>query len=228
MIAVVPARGGSKGLPRKNVRLLAGKPLIVHTLECALAADAITRVIVSTDDDEIASVARTVKGVEVPFMRPAEFARDESGAVEVYRHVFEWLRDNEGIAPQTLVPLLPTAPLRKSADIDGAVALFRARGAEVVLSVVEAKPLAWHQTLDGDGRMSPVPGIENSIDNRQAYTRTVIPNGAVYVLDLPAFLRTHTYFGARSYGYPMPAERSIDIDTEADMRMAEALMMSAA
>lgn len=225
MIAVIPARGGSKGLPGKNIRMLAGKPLIVHTLECARAASSITRVIVTTDDEDIAAAARSVEGVEVPFRRPAELASDTAQAFDVYLHVADWLRENEGNAPETLCPLLPTAPLRAPADIDGCVSLYRARDADVVLSVTAAKPASWQQQMAEDGRMGPVPGLATSVENRQAYGKIVIPNGAVYVLNVEAVRRTRTYFGPRSYAYPMPADRSIDIDGHDDFRMAEALLM---
>ncbi len=223
MIAVVPARGGSKGLPRKNLKMLAGKPLIVHTLECALAASSIERVVVSTDDEEIASVARQVEGVETPFLRPAMLSGDTASAVDVYLHAAAALGDaTRGV--DTLCALLPTAPLRQPADIDACVALFRDKRAEVVLSVVAAKPAAWQQAMQDDGRLAPVPGVDPSIDNRQGYGRTVIPNGAVYVFDVAGLARTRTYFGPRTYGIEMPASRSIDIDGQDDLDMAEAIM----
>ncbi|GGE35192.1 hypothetical protein GCM10007276_10880 [Agaricicola taiwanensis] len=218
MIAVVPARGGSKGLPRKNVLPLAGLPLIVHSLRCALAAREISRVVVSTDDEEIAAVARSVEGVEVPFMRPAHLATDSASAIDVHLHAAEALGTSE------LCVLLPTAPLRRAEDVDASVRLFRERKAEAVLSVTAAKPAAWQQALAPDGRLSPPPGLASSIDNRQGYGEVVIPNGAVYVLDMEALARSRTYFGSRSFGHVMPASRSIDIDGPDDLLMAEALL----
>lgn len=228
VIAIVPARGGSKGLPGKNLRSLAGKPLIIHTLECARATRHIDRIIVSTDDEAIAAVARSVPGVEVPFRRPAALADDTAGAIDVYFHAVDWLEAYESRRPASICALLPTAPLRLPADIDACIDLFERRQASVVLSVVAAKPAAWQQMLGDDARLGPVPGIEASIENRQGLGRVVVPNGAIQVLDIAALARAWTYFGPRSYGYEMPADRSIDIDTEADFRIAAALMGVAA
>jgi CMP-N-acetylneuraminic acid synthetase len=218
MIALVPARGGSKGLPRKNILPLAGVPLIVHTLKCALAATEISRVVVSTDDEEIASVAADIEGVEVPFMRPAELAADTASAIDAYLHAAEALGVGE------LCVLLPTAPLRTPEDIDACIRLFRAQKAEVVMSVNEAKPAAWQQRMNLGGQLAPVPGIVPSIDNRQGYGVTVIPNGAIYVLNMPSLARTRSYFGAKSLGHLMPASRSVDIDDADDFTVAEALL----
>lgn len=222
MIAVVPARGGSKGLPRKNIRELAGVPLISHTLRAALRSRHITRVVLSTDDDEIADVARQIEGVEVPFMRPDELASDSASAIDVYLHAASMLDATE------LCVLLPTAPLRLSSDIDACIDLFRATAAEVVLSVTEAKPASWQQIMGRDLALSPLPGVTPSVANRQDYGTAVVPNGAIYILNIPALRRSRSYFGPRSFGYLMPASRSIDIDTEDDLLIAEALMRQGA
>lgn len=227
MIALIPARGGSKGLPGKNLRPLAGKPLIVHTLEAALAARTIERVIVSTDDDEIIRVARGVDGVEVPFRRPPQLAGDTASAVDAYLHAVDCLELLDGTPPRSLCVLLPTAPLRDAVDIDDAVALYRRTRAEVVLSVAPAKPLAWHQHMDGDGRLAPATA-NSSVANRQDCLQSWVPNGAIYVLDVPALRRTRTYFGPATWGHPMPADRSVDIDTETDFLLAEMLLARSA
>jgi CMP-N,N'-diacetyllegionaminic acid synthase len=223
MIAVIPARGGSKGLPRKNLRSLGGKPLIVHTLECARAAKGISRLVVSTDDEEIAEMASVVEGVEVPFLRPASLSNDDASAVDVYLHAAAELGDN-GCQVDVICALLPTAPLRRPDDIDGCIKLYRDADADVVISVVETKPFAWHQAFGDDGKLTAAAGTESSIANRQAYGRTVAPNGSVYVLNVAALSERRTYFGARTYGYEMPLSRSIDIDNEDDLLVAEALL----
>jgi CMP-N,N'-diacetyllegionaminic acid synthase len=223
MIAIVPARGGSKGLSRKNLRLLAGKPLIVHTLECALASRTISRVVVSTDDEEIAQVARAVNGVDVPFVRPSALSGDNASAVDVYLHAASEL-SSKASPVGVLCALLPTAPLRQPADIDACVGLFRQKKAAVVLSVVGAKPAEWHQAMAQTGQLSSFAGEPSSVDNRQGYDKRVMPNGAVYVLDISALTATRTYFGPRTFGYEMPGSRSIDIDNDDDLLMAEALL----
>lgn len=223
MIVVVPARGGSKGLPGKNLRSFAGSPLIVHTLRTALQAEAVDRVIVSTDDDEIIRVAREVSGVEVPFRRPPHLATDDASAVDAYLHVADCLGLIEGEAPRDICVLLPTAPLRLASDIDAAIGLYRTNNAEVVFSVTESKPLAWFQYMDEQGRMIPALGAAAGIGNRQEFRAAWMPNGSIYVLDVETLRRTRTYFGPATFGLPMPPERSVDIDTEADFVAAEAL-----
>jgi CMP-N,N'-diacetyllegionaminic acid synthase len=120
VLALIPARGGSKGIPRKNLRLLAGKPLITHSIDHALAAKTITRTIVSTDDMEIAEVARSA-GAEVPFMRPHELARDDSPDLEVFAHALVSVGENEGYRPELVVHLRPTYPIRRPERVDEAV-----------------------------------------------------------------------------------------------------------
>ena len=123
ILALIPARGGSKGIPRKNVRLVAGKPLIVYSIEQALSSRLITRVIVSTDDEEIAEISRN-HGAEVPFMRPSDYAQDLSPDIDVFRHALEWLRDHESYEPEAVVHLRPPVPVRRVDIIDRAIREF--------------------------------------------------------------------------------------------------------
>lgn len=124
IIAIIPARGGSKGIPRKNIRLLHGKPLIAWTIETALSTSCLKRVIVSTDDEEIAEVAEKY-GAEVPFLRPKKYAQDDTTDMPVYEHTLHWLEENERYIPDIVVWLRPTAPLRTSEDIKNAVNILR-------------------------------------------------------------------------------------------------------
>ncbi len=136
-IAFIFARGGSKGLPGKNIRLLGGKPLIAWSIEQALAVKRIKRVIVSTDDAEIAAVAKQY-GAEVPFMRPAELARDDSPEWLAWRHALNYLKDTEGEMPQTMVSLPATAPLRQPVDIENCLDEYEKSNADMVITVTEA------------------------------------------------------------------------------------------
>lgn len=227
MLAIVPARGGSKRIPRKSIRPLCGRPMIHYTLEAALAAKHITRVIVTTDDDEIAEIARSIKGVDVPFKRPAHLATDFAQAIDVHLQVLHWVQENEGTALKDYCMLLPTAPLRLPEDIDGAIELFRTRTAEAVLGVTEAKPLAWHLQIDQMARMKILDHIDpqKAVANHQEQpTPPVVLNGAVMVLNADKVRRTRTYFGDKTYGYLMPASRSVDIDDPDDFYIAETLM----
>jgi CMP-N-acetylneuraminic acid synthetase len=223
MIVIVPARGGSKGVPGKNLRRLAGLPLIVHTLQSALDCSTVERVIVSTDDDEIIRVSRGIPGVEVPFRRPSHLATDVANAIDPYLDVVDCLGISEGAAPAEICVLLPTSPLRLPSDISAAIELYRSNDAQAVVSVSEAKPAEWLQEMGEDGRLKSVVASER-LDNRQFYDPVYLPNGSIYVLDVEALRRTRDYFGPRTFGYRMPPERAVDIDTEADFLAAEALI----
>lgn len=221
MIAIIPARGGSKGLPGKNIRPLLGKPLIAYAIESALGARSIDRVVVSTDDPEIAAVARRFGG-EVPFMRPAELATDTAAAVDNYIYTVDRLARESGSTIDSFAVLLPTAPLRTSEDVDKAVEMFVARNADSVVSYTpEAHPVRWHKYLNPDGSFVDILG--DSLANRQDIRTSYYPNGAVYVFRT-ALIRERKYYSDRSYAYVMPRSRSIDIDTLDDFEFAEFLM----
>lgn len=223
MIVVVPARGGSKGLPGKNLLPLAGEPLIVHTLRAALDCPEVERVVVTTDDDEIIRVCHRVEGVEIPFRRPSHLATDDADAVDAYLHVVDCLGISEGAAPEEICVLLPTSPLRLPADISAAIDLYRRNDALSVISVTEAKPAAWLQSMSSDGRLESVVTDERH-NNRQDYDPIFLPNGSIYVLNVEALRRTRNYYGPRTFGYLMPSERAVDIDSKTDFLTAEALL----
>ncbi|MBL8629836.1 MAG: acylneuraminate cytidylyltransferase family protein [Rhodospirillaceae bacterium] len=225
VIAVIPARGGSKGVPRKNIRPLLGKPLIAWTIDAALAANSVSRVIVSTDDHEIAVIARAC-GAEVPFMRPDEFAQDDTPDMPVLKHALEFLTVKENHDCAMVAWLRPTAPLRLADDIDAAIDVLAKSTADSVrsVSVSKAHPY-WMKTLS-DGVLQPfVPGEdEQKYPRRQALPPVYALNGAVDVMRTKTLQGWATLWGARVAGYVMPPERSVDIDTEADFVVAEALL----
>lgn len=223
MIVIVPARGGSKGLPGKNVRDFAGVPLIVHTLRAALAARTIDRVLVTTDDDAVLRIVHGMPGVEAPVRRPPHLARDSSNAMDAYLHLIDSLQIMEGRAPQSVCVLQPTSPLRTAGDIDNAVQEFRQKNANAVISVSEAKPSAWLHTIDSDGRLHRAVEPDAVLHNRQDHTPVYLPNGAIYVFDVAFARKTGSVYGENVQAYVMPPERSVDIDTEADFVAAEAL-----
>lgn len=219
MIAIIPARGGSKGLPGKNIKPLLGKPLIAHTIEVALNSQVIDRVVVSTDDEEIANVA--VKyGAEVPFMRPSNLASDTSKAIDAYIYTIGEIEKREGIEIENVCILLPTSPLRDSVDIDQAYTIFKNNNADSVVSYTkEHHPVSWHRIIDKDGRLLDNQ-VENSLLNRQDITETYFPNGSIYFFKTQ-LLRQGKYYTENSYAYVMPRNRSIDIDTQDDFDLAE-------
>lgn len=156
ILALIPARGGSKGIPRKNLRVLAGKPLLAYSIEQALASRYITRTIVSTDDAEIADVARKY-GADVPFMRPSELAQDLSPDVDVFRHALEWLRDQEGYRCDLVVHLRPTAPVRRAALVDEAIeTIVDQPDADSLRSVSRPEQTPYKMWRIVDGRLEPL------------------------------------------------------------------------
>ena len=221
MIAIIPARGGSKGLPGKNVRPLNGKPLIAYAVEEALKAKNIDRVIISTDDEEIARVA-VEYGAELPFMRPAELATDTALAVDNYIYTIGRLEKESGQQIDAFVVLQPTSPLRISEDIDGAIELFMSKHADSVMTYTqEAHPISWHKYLDEEGHMIKI--LDSTIKNRQDNRISYYPNGAVYVFKT-SLIREKKYISDNSYAYIMPRNRSVDIDFLEDFEYAEFIL----
>ncbi len=223
ILGVIPARGGSKGLPGKNVRELFGKPLIVWTIEQARNSKYLDEVIVSTDDQVIADISEK-HGASVPFLRPKELATDHSRIIDVLIHVIDRL-ETEGASYDLTMLLQPTSPLRRSADIDGAIELLFARKAQTVVSVCEAEHHPYGaNTLPADGSMRDFLRPEVMNKNRQELPKFYRINGAIY-LACCDYLRTcKTLFGSGTYAYVMPQERSIDIDTQLDFEFAEHLL----
>lgn len=225
MIAIIPARGGSKGIPGKNIREICGKPLIAYTIEAALKSKYIERVIVTTDSNEIADVAKKY-GAEVPFMRPEELSTDTALAVDVYLHAIRFMMCIEERDIDKFVVLLPTAPLRTSEHIDAAVQLFKYSGARTLISVKEADtPISWYMNKDSEGKLD-FAGFDNKnvVANRQANSKYYIPNGAIYILDYPLLENERTYYCDNTVGYEMSAEDSVDIDNMLDFKLAEVLL----
>ena len=221
MIAIIPARGGSKGLPRKNIRELNGKPLIAYAIDCASKARHIDRVIVSTDDPEIADVARQY-GAEIPFLRPDYLASDTAQAVDNYIYTVDRLSREGSLQIDEFVVLLPTTPLRLSEDVDKAIDLFRERQADSVISYTpEAHPIRWHKYLDADNAFVNI--FDDTIANRQDLKTSYYPNGAIYVFRT-SMIRERKYYTEKSYAYVMPRNRSVDIDTLEDFQYAEFLL----
>ncbi len=224
ILGVIPARGGSKGLPGKNIRPLAGKPLIAWTIQAALGCRWLDRVIVSTDDREIAGTARTW-GADTPFMRPAELADDATPTIKAVIHAIRWLEENQGYRPDYVMLLQPTSPLRTSSDLEEAIRLAAGKEADAVISVapVEDHP-AWMKVLDSDGRMKDFLPGSGSASRRQELEPVYALNGAVYLTRLELVLEKETWYGDRTLAYVMPPERSLDIDNYLDFQLAELVL----
>lgn len=222
VFAMIPARGGSKGVLRKNLADFAGKPLIAHTIEAALGSRTVDRVMVSTEDDEIAEVARCY-GAEVPFRRPAELATDAASGDLVSRHWLEWL-GREGLSPWAVVHLQPTSPLREAEDIDAAIELLQRVEYDCVASVCEVcEHPAYMYRLVGD-RAEPYLDHGTPPSHRQHTERLYRLNGAIFATRYEAAMAVGKFHVKPFAAYVMPAERSIDIDTPLDLALAEAVL----
>ena len=224
VLAIVTARGGSKAIPRKNVKLLAGKPLIAWTIEGALECSGLSRTVVSTDDSEIAQICRKC-GAEVPFMRPARLAQDNSPHMDVIVHAVEWLMTHESWYPDYVMLLQPTSPLCTAQDIDAAIALAIQRNADGIVSVSEA---ATHPYLvkgiKEDGSMFDVVEKAKGYLPRQSFPPAYVVNGAIYLARREVILKEKTWYTKRTYTYIMPPERSLDIDTPWDFYLADLIL----
>lgn len=222
ILALIPARGGSKGVPGKNLRLLGGKPLIAWTIEQARRCPWIDRLIVSTDDPAIADTAIRWDA-EAPFLRPAELATDETKMIEVVFHALDWCRQIDRLYEWILL-LQPTSPLREATDIEAAAKQLEDRGADAVVSVCpcEHSPL-WANTLGPNGQMKDFLRPE-ATGNRQDHPAYYRLNGAIYLARTDYFRQCRGFLGDRTFAYIMPSERSIDIDSLLDFQMAEFLV----
>jgi CMP-N-acetylneuraminic acid synthetase len=225
VVAVVPARGGSKGIPRKNLADLGGRPLLAWSVDAALAAPSVDRVIVSTDDEEIAAVAREL-GAEVPFLRPSELAADDTPALPVFVHALDRF-EAAGEAPELLVHLRPTSPLRPPGLIDAAVELLRADpGADSVRSLSAVTKTPYKMWTVVDGRLEPLlGGWDDELFNRP---RQQLPEVWQHdgVLDVvrPATLRAGSMCGRHVLPLFTPDGCAVDIDEPADLVTAARLL----
>ncbi|MEW6693643.1 MAG: acylneuraminate cytidylyltransferase family protein [Pseudomonadota bacterium] len=219
VVALIPARGGSKGVPGKNLRDLGGKPLVAWTIEAARQAECIDEVVVSSDDDTILKVARQW-GAAVPFVRPAALARDDTPGIDVVLHALEHLPHAHWV-----VLLQPTSPLRTAQDIEAALARCWEARAPACVSVSEVDtPPGWMFRLSDDGRLRAIlPERERPLRRQDAPTLYAL-NGAVYVARADWLRHARTFLTDETVAYRMPPERSIDIDTPLDLMIAACLI----
>jgi CMP-N,N'-diacetyllegionaminic acid synthase len=229
VLGVIPARGGSKGLPRKNIRVLAGKPLLAYTAEAALAARRLSRVVLTTDDEGIAEVGRQW-GIEVPFLRPAELAEDDTPTLPVVQHAVRWL-EHRGDSFDSVCLLQPTNPLRRAEHIDACIELLEASGADAVVTVLpvpaEHNP-HWVYFQSSEGLLHLSTGEPVPIARRQDLPPAFHREGSVYVTRRRVLIEQNSLYGERLVGYPMDPAESVNIDSPADLDRAERLLRVAA
>jgi CMP-N-acetylneuraminic acid synthetase len=225
VVALICARGGSKGLPGKNIRPLAGRPLIAWSIAQAQAVPRIGRIIVSTDCAAIAAVAREA-GAEVPFMRPAHLARDDSPEWLAWRHALSYLKESGGSYPDALVAVPATAPLRACADLESCLDVYEKGDADVVLTVTEARRNPYFSMVkrESDGTVSLVIPPRSAVFRRQDAPVVYDITPVAYVAK-PEFVMTRDgIFEGRVLAVQVPAERAVDIDTMFDFTVAECLL----
>lgn len=225
VLGLVPARGGSKGVFRKNVRPLCGRPLIAYTAASALAARSLTRVVLSTEDDEIACVGRAL-GLDVPFMRPPELARDHTPMLPVVQHTIRQL-EAAGDRFDAVCLLQPTNPLRRPDDIDACVSKLVETGADCVVTVLpvptEYNP-HWVYFASADGLLHLSTGAATLIPRRQELPPAYHRDGSVYVTRRDVVMDRSSLYGERIAGHPMDPARSVNIDNAEDWTRAERLV----
>jgi CMP-N-acetylneuraminic acid synthetase len=227
VLGLIPARGGSKGIPRKNIRPLGGKPLLQYSAESALAARRLARVVLSTDDEEIAKIGLEC-GLEVPFLRPAELAEDTTPTLPVVQHAIRWL-ESEGERFDAVCLLQPTNPFRRAEHIDDCIDLLEKSGADSAVSLLpvpaEYNP-HWVYFQDEEGSLRLSTGEETPIPRRQALPPAFHREGSVYVTRRSVVMDENSLYGKRVVGYLMEADSSVNIDNQEDWERAVRMLSS--
>ncbi len=223
ILAIIPARGGSKGIPRKNIRLLSGKPLIVYTIEAALKSKYLDRIVVSTDDDKIGQISKSA-GAEF-IKRPQNLAEDNSPTYPLIEHVADYLEKNEKYKPDIIVLLQPTSPLRTTKDIDQSIELFLSNNCGSVISVVDVGSSVYISLKMGKKYLQPLFSQKFlDIGLRQVFPEAYVTNGAIFISSLKNLYLYKSFYGKKILPYVMPQEKSVNIDHEIDFKLVELLM----
>lgn len=222
MLAIIPARAGSKQLKNKNILKIKGKPLIAHTIEAAKKSKLVTKVVVITDSRKIARVAKKF-GAEVPFIRPKELSKDTSEVMDVYLYTLEFFKKKNEIY-SNFIGLLPTNPLRDSKDIDKSIKIFNRYSADSVIGMTEAPyPLSWNKIIKNN-KIRSFNKKFDTVSNRQIHSKTYIPNGSIFILNKEKLKKKRNYYFKNTYAYVMPQNKSIDIDNYFDFKIAKFLL----
>ncbi len=224
LLAIMPARGGSKGLPGKNIKEFCGKALIAWSIEQAKSCDNIDRVVVSTNDKNIAEVARKY-GAEVPFMRPAELASDVASTIDVIFHCLDWLEKHDDYQPAYIMLLQPSSPLRTLEDINTAIKMLLDKKAKAIVSVCKTDHHPWWSNiLSEDDNMKDFLRTDILNKRRQDLPVFYRLNGAIYLAETDYLHECNGFFGPHTFAYKMPRTRSVDIDSDIDFELAALLL----
>lgn len=226
IVGIIPARSGSKGIPNKNIKSLAGRPLIYYSIQAGLESRLLNRLLVSTDSPEIADIAKGY-GAEVPFIRPAELAQDDTPQLPVLQHAVVYLEETEHYKPDIIVALQPTSPLRRGEHIDAAIDMLIKTRADRVVSVCEAEHSPyWMRRVGADGRLIPILADSDTYTRRQDLPLVYRFNGAVYVETYLSVVTRTTQTNEIIRAFVMDRLGSIDIDTELDFKVAELQLLA--
>jgi len=228
VLAVIPARGKSKSIPRKNLKCLAEKPLIAYSIKAALQSGCLDRVIVSTDDEEIAEISRQY-GAQVPFIRPNELAQDNTDTPSVIIHALDWLSQNENQSYDIVVTLQPTSPLRKAHHITEALNRFLSVEAESLVTVTQVEhPPYWYLVKSGKDFLVPFIKSPDGTDylkyNRQRFSVVFRPNGAIFITWTSTLQQKKTFYPEKLTYYIMEEKDSVDIDSFYNLELAKFLL----
>lgn len=225
IFCVIPARGGSKGIPKKNLVTFKGEPLISWTIKAALASGKLTRIFVSTDCTDIAGISSKY-GAEVPFMRPSHLAEDRVHSIHVVQHVLKFLETREGMLPYGIMMLLPTSPLRTAQDVVSAIDIFMQERANAVISVVDLGKYMTNLRYIQDGKLVRVAQQENPNAQRQGLETLYSVNGSIFLAQTDMLLEAGTFHIEGALPYIMPVDRSVDINSLEDLEFARQIACS--
>ncbi|EKQ51122.1 MULTISPECIES: acylneuraminate cytidylyltransferase family protein [unclassified Clostridium] len=223
IIAIIPARGGSKGIPRKNIKEINGKPLISYTIAEAKKSHYINRIIVSTEDEEIAQISQKYGG-EVPFLRPRELAEDNTPGIDPIIHCINWLKENENYDPEYVCLLQCTSPFRKFNQINEAIERLISENADSIVSVCESEISPYWMKKINDGKMQDFMDDIPFYARRQDVPKVYRLNGAIYIAKTSVLLAKQNWYTESTLAYVMDRNSSIDIDDMTDFKFAEYLM----
>jgi len=225
ILAIIAARGGSKGIPNKNIRPLAGKPVIAHTIlqaQSLIKKKIISRLIVNTDSPEIATIAKHYHA-EIPFLRPHSLAEDRSQVRDVLLHTLIWLKHNENYEPNYLLLLQPTAPLRSESDIIACIKTSHKPNTDAVIGVATTESVSF---IEKNGYLKTSPGVPNlkNNTNRQSMSARFIPIGFMFLIKTKVFLKEKTLFPEKTRMTICPNWRAVDLNKPEDLVIAELLL----
>ncbi|MEK7655923.1 MAG: acylneuraminate cytidylyltransferase family protein [Patescibacteria group bacterium] len=219
ILAIIPVRGGSKGIPQKNIRAFNGQPLIALSLEAAKQSSVVDRVIVSTESQEIADIS-IAHGAEVPILRPTEMAGDSSPVIDAVIHMLDYLRDREQYEPTHILLLQATSPLRRASDIDAAVQLYQERGADSLVSVCRTENALYFKRED-DVLESVVDGYRTRGNRQELPVCYKLDGSMIYLVRTDLFRETRSFFSGRLVGYEVERWRAVDLDEIQDFVIGE-------